>query len=397
MIKRLRVKFVCINMALVMTMLVIILGLLYHFTAVDLERESLSALKSAVEGPGRPGRPGFGPGQLIFVLCEEPDGTILVRGGELFDLSDEKMLSDIYMQARNGQEQSGFLEQYNLRYYRDDGPKGDQYAFMDISAELSTLNGLLTTCVLIALGGFVAFLLISVLLSRWAIRPVEKAWQQQRQFVADASHELKTPLTVILTNAEMLQSSEHTMEEKGQFAVSILEVSRQMRSLVESLLQLARADRGQQKTEMKRLELSKLVERAVLPFEPVYFERGIMLESSIEPDIFVQGDETTLCQTVNILLDNGQKYAQGEVARLTLTRQGKKAVLRFFTPGTPLTQQQCSDIFKRFYRVDEARTGGVSYGLGLSIAENIVLSHGGRIWAEPAEGGNIFCVTLPEG
>ena len=397
MIKRLRVKFVCINMALIMIMLFALLILLYTSTASNLESSSIAVLESAASSQRLPGRPGDGMAQPTFKLQEQPDGSVMVIGGDYFDLSDESMVADIYLQAKKQNETVGVLDQYDLRFYREEGVLGSRFAFIDISAERQTLRNLLTTCILIAVGGFVGFLAISILLARWAIRPVEKAWQQQRQFVADASHELKTPLTEILTNAEMLQSPDYGVEEKGRFADSILEVSRQMKVLVESLLQLARADRGSQKLELAKLDFSSLTENTLLLFEPVYFERGLMLDSSIEPGICVMGDTTTLRQTVNILLDNGQKYAApGGTAVMTLTRQGKKALLRFFTPGTPLTQQQCQDIFKRFYRVDEARTQSGSYGLGLSIAQNIVSTHGGRIWAEPSDSGNTFCITLPE-
>lgn len=396
MIKRLRIKFVCINMALVMTMLLVILGLLYQSTAANLENSSISALKAASVSQFLPGRPGAAS-QPTFLLQEQPDGSILVVGGEYFDLSDESLIADIYLQAEGMNTQIGELKGYSLRFYRVENKLGTRYVFIDISAEQAALRSLLTTCLLIGLGGFAGFLIISILLARWAIHPVEKAWQQQRQFVADASHELKTPLTVILTNAEMLQSPDYEAEQKQQFAESILSVSQQMRVLVESLLQLARADRGLQKMEKTRLDFSVLTEEAVLPFEPVYFEQGLMLESQIEPGIHVNGDMGNLRQVVNILLDNGQKYSAPQgTAKLTLTRQGKKAVLRFFTPGTPLTAVQCKDIFKRFYRLDEARTASGSYGLGLSIAQNIVESHGGRIWAEGKEDGNVFTLQLPE-
>ena len=396
MIKRLQVKFVCIFMALVMTMLLVILGLLYRSTAVNLEDSSIAELKSAMDNQMRPGRPGSGD-QPCFILQEGPDGQVLVLDSEYFDLSDEKMVADIYLQAKYQNQQTGILVKYSLRFYRETSLFGDRYAFTDISGERETLRDLVTTCVLIFVGGFGAFLVISILLAKWAVLPVQKAWDQQKQFVADASHELKTPLTVILTNAEMIQSPEYGEMEKLQFAGSILDVSRQMRGLVESLLQLARADRGSQKLEQTKLDLSALTENALLPFEPVYFERGLILESSIEPGIIVKGDQTTLRQVVDILLDNGQKYsAPSGRAKLTLTRQNKKVHLEFFTPGKPLSARQCKDIFERFYRLDEARTMSGSYGLGLSIAHYVVDAHGGKIWAEGVEGGNVFHVTLPE-
>ena len=396
MIKRLRVKFVCINMTLVVALLLAILVLMYHMTAVNLENDSISSLKAASGSQFLPGRPGSGMSRLTFVLQEQPDGSVLVIGGTYFDLSDEGLVADIHIKAQKMNQQIGVLESYSLRFYREEGHLGTRYSFVDISAEQAALKSLLTTCVMIGLGSFAGFLAVSILLARWAIRPVEKAWEQQRQFVADASHELKTPLTVILTNAELLQSADYTPEDKQKFTGSILDVSRQMRGLVEAMLQLARADRGQQKTAMVKLDLSALTENALLPFEPVYFERELVLDSRIEPGIFVMGDEAALRQAVGILLDNGQKYAVHGTAEMTLCRQGKKAVLRFFTPGKPLTPEQCKDIFKRFYRVDEARTMSGSYGLGLSIAQNIAEAHGGRIWAESSPEGNTFCITLPE-
>ncbi len=396
MIKRLRLKFVCINMVLVMTLLVTLLVMVYHYTADNLERSSIAALESAANSKPGPGRPGALT-QPYFVIQEGLDGGLLVYGSDYFDLSDTDLMEDIYRLAEQQRQDIGVLEKYNLRYYREENRAGEQYAFADISRERATLQSLMQVCAMILVAGTGAFLLISILLAKWAIKPVEKAFEQQKQFVADASHELKTPLTVILTNAEMLQSEEYPQQEKTKFAESILDVSRQMRGLVESLLQLARADQGRQKQTLVKLNFSALVENAALPFEPVYYESGLMLESHIDPDLWVQGDGMSLRQVVDILLDNGRKYAAPDAAAvMTVRRNHGKVQLRFFTPGPSLTAKQCQDIFKRFYRLDEARTASGSYGLGLSIAQNIVSAHGGRIGAEGVKGGNVFTVTLPE-
>lgn len=396
MIKRLRAKFVCINMALVMAMLIVILVMVYQSTATVLENDSINTLKAAATTQTRPGRPGqMTP--MCFTLERSIWGNLIAVGGDYFDLSDADMLLDIYELARDQDTQLGVLKEYSLRFYRSDGYMGELYVFTDISAERATLDNLVRTCVLIGVAGFFGFLLISILLARWAVKPVEKAWLQQRQFVADASHELKTPLTVILTNAELLQSGDFPPEEKKKFSDSILTMSRQMRGLVESLLELARVDNGRAKADRTRIDLSRMTEEAILPFEPVYFERGLTLESIIEPGICVMGNERYLRQVAEILLDNGQKYsAPGGTALLTLSRQGRRALLKFHTPGTPLTPEQCRDIFKRFYRADEARAMSGSYGLGLSIAQRVVAEHGGKIWAQGGEEGNTFFVSLPE-
>ena len=395
MIKRLRVKFVCINMVLLMAMLMVIFGLVYYFTAESLESDSISTLKTAVSTQIRPGRPGATT-QPYFTLELNPWGSLTVVGSDYFDLTDTEMLLDIYEEAQEQQTRFGILEEYDLRFYRAE--EIVKFAFVDISAERTTLHNLVENFVIIGIAGFMGFLGISILLALWAVRPVEIAWKQQRQFVADASHELKTPLTVILTNAELLQSQEHTPEEKGRFAESILTMTRQMRGLVESLLQLARVDNGRATAECVRLDLSAVAEESVLPFEPVYFEQGLTLESRVDPGIFVKGNPQYLRQVLDILLDNGQKYsAPGSTVSLELTRQGRKAMLRFFSPGQPMSKEQCRYIFKRFYRADEARAMSGSYGLGLSIAQRIVTEHGGRIWAQSQPEGNTFFVTLPEG
>ena len=396
MIKKLRRKLVLINMALVSLMLAVIFGLVYHFTSTGLEDAAIATLKSAAVSQFQPGRPGDMPQEqshLCFVLEMLPHGELKAKGGIFFDLTDEQMLRELYIQAVADGQETGVLRDYNLRYYRT----GSRIAFMDVTSQRQTLRNLVESSVIIGIIALGGFFLISVWLAHWSVRPVAEAWKQQRQFVADASHELKTPLTVILTNAELLQETHYEPEEKRRFADSILTKARQMRSLVESMLELARADNGQVEAAHQRLDYSALVQDTVMEFEPVYFERGLTLESRIEPGIGIFGSQQHLMQVVQILLDNGQKYSQaGGTAYLTLTRQGKRSLLTMTTPGQTLTQEQCRDVFKRFYRVDAARSSDGSYGLGLSIAHRIVTEHGGKIWAQGSDGWNSFYVSLPD-
>ena len=400
MIRRLRFKFIGITMVLLTAMLLVIFALVCHFTASNLEKEARAAMHAAATNQFRPGRPGAPQQEQrhpCFSLELSPQGELKAQGQEQFDLSDTQLLSSIYQAALAEGKPFGKLESYDLRYMRAEFSES-KYIFMDLAKDRQIMAGLIRSCVLIGIAALVAFFGISVALAHWSIRPVEQAWQQQRQFVADASHELKTPLTVILTNTELLRSGEYGEEEKSRFTDSIFTMSQHMRQLVESLLDLARADKPEERQEHTRLEFSALVEDAVLPFEPVYFESGRMLDSSIAPGLWVKGDERNLRQAVEILLDNGVKYADpGSTTSLTLAKQGRRLVLTVTTPGQPLTKQQCADIFKRFYRTDAARSRDGSYGLGLSIAQRIVENHGGKIWAQPAIGGNTFTISLPEG
>lgn len=399
MIGRLRRKFIVINMSLLMVMLLVIFGLVYHFTARNLEDATMSALRSAANSQMRPGRPGdLTPDAAIacFTIEENPRGDLVAMGSQSFDLTDESMLLEIYRLAQSGG-QTGVLEEYALRYCRTDGFLGNKYAFADISAQRQTLQNLVRILAAVGVFAAAAFFGISFLLARWAVGPVERAWQQQRQFVADASHELKTPLTVILTNAELLRSEEYDADRKRSFADNIHTMSCQMRALVERLLELARGDNGQM-PKQEKLDLSRLLEEAVLPFEPLFFEKGLTLETEVETGVCVSGDIRSLRQVVDILLDNALKYADtGSTATLTFSRSGRgKCLISVTSEGQTLTPQQCKDIFKRFYRADPARSRDGSFGLGLSIAEQIVSLHGGRIWAQGKEGKNTFFVSLPE-
>lgn len=399
MLKRLRIKFVCINMLIVTVMLCVMFGTVFHFTRQNLELESLRMMQSIAAGPPRPGRPDQRPGEIrlpYFTLEIGRGGKLIAEGGGYYDLSDEEFLYKILNAVFEATGSTGTLPEYNLRYQRAVTPAGQRIIFADMSSERSTLNSLVKTCAMIGIVSLLAFFLISLFLAYWAIKPVERAWTQQRQFVADASHELKTPLTVILTNAELLQAQNCDEAARSQFAGSILAMAHQMRGLVESLLELARVDNGTVKSAAAHVDLSEIVTDAVLPFEPLFFEQGLEIQSDIEPGIALKGSEANLRQVTEILLDNALKYSTPSSAvQITLKRRGSRCLLRVSNSGEPISQEDLKNIFKRFYRADKVRSMDHSYGLGLAIAEGIVRNHRGRIWAESQGGRNTFYVELP--
>ena len=387
MIRSLRRKFIAMTMAVFTALLCVIFGLVIHFTGQNLQTESIRFLRSAAADSLQPGPPGQ-VRQPCFIIRATPWGqSIQSTGG--FDLSDEQMLSDIVALAASAPEPLGVLDQYDLRYFRSQSPTELTLVFMDISAERAAMRNLRLTCAGIGLLALGLFWAVSFLLARWAVRPVERAWEEQRQFVSDASHELKTPLTVILTSAELMQT-----DPDPQHPRSILAMSRRMRELVESLLELARVDNGAVRAAFGELDLSALVADELLPFEPLFFEGGLALESQLEEGLHISGSERHLRQVLTILLDNALRYSPENAAvRVELTRQGSSALLTVANPGE-LTREQCRSIFRRFYRADPARTAGGS-GLGLAIAQGIVADHGGKIWADSREGTVTLNVSLP--
>lgn len=394
MLKQLRTKFVCINMVIVAAMLLVIFALVIHFTAQSLEAQSLQTLQSIAASP-RLARPEDGEMNLSYFSAQvSPWGEVRDLGG-FYDFSDKDKIISIIQAAVDDGQTTGELEQYALRYYRTENMMGLTFVFADISGEEAAIRTLIYTCAGIGIVSLLLFFCLSLLLARWAVKPVANAWEQQRQFVADASHELKTPLTVIITNAELLQSPEYGEAERQQFTSSILTMSHQMRGLVQSLLELARVDNGAVKTAFEELDLSTLVSDELLPFEPMYFEKGLQLETRIEEGIRVRGSASHLAQVVKILLDNAMKYSdpQGTVW-LELTKQGSHCTLAVASPGEAISKEDLKNIFKRFYRIDKARSRDGSYGLGLSIAQSIVQDHKGRIWADSTGGYNRFFVQL---
>ena len=398
MIKRLKIKFVCINMAIVTAMLAVIFSLIIFFMGIGMEVQGQQAMQEITENAIRPDHRVEAWMEIrrpYFIVRLNTTGEIIVIDSGYFEQLDEAVLLECTQAAVAQEGDAGTLKAQKLRFQKMTSLHGQTIVFADMSTEVATMENLIKTCAVISVISFGVFLVLSFLLARWAVKPVETAWNQQRQFVADASHELKTPLTVIMTNAELLQSPEYGDADRGQFALSILTMSRQMRGLVEGLLDLARVDNGAAKMVFSEVDLSELISDGLLPFEPVYFEKELLLESEIQEGLLVRGSRSHLQQVLDILLDNAAKYARtpGTVT-VKLQRQGSHCLLSVANPGDAISREDLKNIFKRFYRIDKARAMNHSYGLGLPIAESILREHGGKIWAESSGGINTFFVQL---
>ena len=400
MIKKLRIQFVCVIMAIVTVLLGCILGVVLHYTRQNMEMQSVNMMRTMASMPLQPGiLETMQPEQQqipFFFVQTGSRGEVVDTTGAQYDRTDWEFLQEIVDAATDAGGETGVLEDYGLRYLKSDSPFGATMFFADLTAERQLLQEMAYSATAILLIALAVFLGISIFLSHLVIRPVEQAWEQQRQFVADASHELKTPLSVIMANAELMQNEDAGREDHKKYSGNILAMTYQMRSLVENMLDLARVDSGNMKTVMARLDLSQLVTDAVLSFQLLYEEKEMGLCWEIPEDIWLQGSEQHLYQVMDILLDNALKYATPKgTVRVTLAAAGKNCLLSVKSPGEAIGKEDLKNIFKRFYRIDKARTMDGSYGLGLSIAETVVEAHGGRIWAESETGYNTFFVQLP--
>ena len=393
MIRHLRWKVVATNMLLISLVLLAVFAAVFFISRDNYRKNVQQQLYQALEqgdyGISQPGVDSI----PCFVAEVYGSGTVRVAGNSYYDLSDETRLADIVTAALHRTADSGTLDEYHLRYLRQTGYATTAIAFTDTYLEYTSLRTLLSACSLVGSVALVVLFLCSYLLSGVVTKPVGAAWAQQEQFLSDASHELKTPLTVILSSADLLKTS--AQPEQRQYVDNISVESRRMKALVENMLTLSRTESGRA-APFAPLDLSDLVTDAALRFEPVAFEAGHPLQYDIQNGASLSGDRQQLDQLLDILLDNAVKYAaKGAPIRLTLDISGKNAVLAVENPGDPIPPDKLPHIFDRFYRVDDARTGAGGFGLGLAIAQQIVRRHKGTITAASDARATRFTVTLP--
>ena len=404
MIRKLQIKFVAMCMLLVTAVLGVVFLAVFLSAKQNIEIISRQVLQRVIEEDYTVGRPDLNPGGEEEVLLPyftvnvwERSGiyNAYVTGGTYADLQDTAELEEILTDCLRQEEDEGTIRSYGLRYLRRDLGLYLRMAFVDMSMEQATMREIMGSYLQIGAAALLLLLGVSILLARWATAPVARAWQQQRQFLSDASHELKTPLTVILSNAELLEAAP-LGERPARWADNIRSEAKRMRSLVEEMLTLARADNAVRSAVMAEISLSDLATDCVLAFEPVAFEAGKPLESDVAPDVTVLGDGDKLRQLVGVLLDNAIKYGRdGGAITLTLRRTDRQARLTVSNPGDPIPPDQLRRLFERFYRADASRGEQTGFGLGLPIAASIASEHRGTLKAESDAVSTRFLFTMP--
>ena len=401
MIRKLRWQFVGVCMALVLTVLAAVFAAAYHAVRQNIEDLSRQVLTQVIREDGSGSAPGvsveIGGDRLLlpYFTVNIWGGTAYITGGTYANLEDTDALRDILSQCLEQNQTEGTVEDYHLRYLVEDNGLYRKLAFVDMSMEQATLARVIRSYLVIALAALLVLLGIAAAASRWVTRPVERAWRQQRQFLSDASHELKTPLTVILSNAELLEGAA-LPEKPARWSGNIRCEAEQMRTLVEQMLTLARADNGVRPAAIEPVNFSDVATECVLSFEPVAFEAGKPLEDHVAEDVTVTGDRDRLRHLISILLDNAVKYgAPGGTITLTLERTERQARLTVANPGDPIPPEHLPHLFERFYRADSSRGEQSGFGLGLSIADTIAREHKGSLRAESDAVSTRFIFTLP--
>lgn len=293
----------------------------------------------------------------------------------------------------------GHLIRHNVFYFKTNTDSGYRIAFADSSRYFSYLKDILVYDGFI----FLVILLGLYFITRWLasmfIKPVEKAWTQQQNFIADASHELKTPLTVILANSNILLAhKEETVEDQQKWIDSTNEEASHMKDLVDKMLYLAKSESMKAPKITGTVNISELVTKLILQFEPVAFEAGVTIESDIEEKLTVRADSTAVNQIIHILVDNAVKYAGlGGTASVKLRKKQNNIYLSVKNTGAPIPPEDLPHIFERFYRSDKARTAGSGYGLGLAICKSLAEQQKATISvSSDTENGTEFTVRFPK-
>lgn len=315
----------------------------------------------------------------IFVATitgeREIDQVTLLVGSESYEIPEitQELLEDIYSASRS------YGKIGNLFYAINKRMDTDVLAVMDVSGsnESSMIHRLwwLSLCI----GGVFLVLLypICVFLSRFVTKSAEKSFAQQKQFISDAGHELKTPLSIISVNANVLS----TQVEPNKHLTYIQSEVERMNTLITQLLTLARMEDTHPSDKPLPFSLSDLLYQVALPFEGLAFERNIAYEIEIADNVNYTGHASQIRQVSAILLDNAFKYTHGQV-KFSLRQSGQHRYIEVYNTGEPISEADLSHIFERFYRCDKARTAANGYGLGLAIAKQIVDGHKGSITAE---------------
>lgn len=324
----------------------------------------------------------------FYSVARTDDGTVLAVDDGSRDVYSEEELIRLAEQVLTGAQPTGRID--NLSYIISRRSDYTLVAFMDNTVSESGLNTLLHTMLIVGGAAILILFILSLFLSKWIIRPLEENDRQQKQFISDASHELKTPIAVISANIELLSRE---MKE-NEWLSNIQYENERMGELVKQLLDLSRAENAE--VSMEPLDFSRLVTGEILVFDSLAFDQGKTIRSDIAEDVHLMGSQTQLTQLVSILLDNAVRHATGSEIEVSLKRQGHSALLSVSNPGEEIPPEQLEHLFDRFYRVDKARNDVSHYGLGLSIADAVVRRHGGTIHVDCHAGKISFNVSLPE-
>ncbi|MBR0132248.1 MAG: HAMP domain-containing histidine kinase [Lachnospiraceae bacterium] len=313
----------------------------------------------------------------FFIVEFDSDGTIVRTDTTSIAAIDNDEAQKIAARLYKGKQQSGRDGYYYYKEYETEN--GSCLVYLDCTNEILQSRKLLLISLGVALASLVMEFILLWFFSKKVVKPVAESVEKQKSFITDASHELKTPLTIISANTEVLEM----MDEKNEWTESIKNQTVRLSKLINEMVYLAKMDEEKRELTMENFSLSNAVNEVVMPFETVAKSKGFSFDTEIEDNIDFHGDEAAVRQMVSIFMDNAMKYtgkneAGEEKIKVSLQRKNKKARLTVYNTCEKIDKETLSRLFERFYRVDKSRsreTGGS--GIGLSIVQAIADKHKG--------------------
>lgn len=318
--------------------------------------------------------------------------NIMVLSNSLEETADKDILS-MTQELQKSEKRFGSIDDY-IYVVRTLRSGNTVYIFVDNKEALQNSKQFFIVSIFIFLLSVIVFTIISYYLSRWMIKPSEKAIKNQKIFVANISHDLKTPITIIRANADLIEN-----EVKNKKSIKyIQQETEKLNHLVNEMLTLTRIDNTISKENFKSFNFGDSLFDVVLPFESIAYEKGIRFNINIDEVTDYFGDESNIQKLAEILIDNAMSYtAKGGIVDVDAYENSKAVTLSVTNTGEPISDEKKVEIFDRFYRESKSRERtGNHYGLGLSIANTIVKKHNGKITVESKNGKNTFTVILPK-
>ena len=355
-----------------------------------------SAPEAAPDAPeDKPSQKPRGRKDITTVVYDAESGSAAVVSGtsELDEDTLDAVLPVVFAQA----EDFGTLSDYGLIYYRDDSSGTGSIALTDTGYIGSSMADMLLALAAVWLCAMLCFFAVSLWLSKLAVRPMEASIQREKQFVADVSHDLKTPLAVITANNSiLLEDPEAPVGTLQRWVDSTGQAARQMQGLVDEMLTLAAAQRGIN-APLTPVDLSGMVTKAALQMESVAYDKQVTLETKIMERITVQSDLGALQRIASSLIENAIKYEPvGGRVTVTLSAAKRQVRLTVWNRGSVIPPEALPHVFERFYRGDKSRGSAQGHGLGLAIVRQLTEDLGGTITVRSSAGeGTAFLVTLP--
>lgn len=327
---------------------------------------------------------------IYTILLDDNNNILEVINHSNDETSSEKISSIAKKILSNKNIKDRYIGNLYLSDYSYAYSKGEALIILDNSKIKNSLLLSLEVSLFIFIILEILVIVLSKYLTIWIIKPVKESFAKQKQFIADASHELKTPLSVIVASSEAIDIT----NQNSKWLKNIEYEANRMNLLISKLLDLAKSERMEELVLVNN-NLSKTIELSLLTFEGRAFEKDIKLSYEIEDNINILMDEDSIKELVEILLDNAIKHSKKNGSIKVSLKKDSQVTLLVQNEGDPIPKGEEEKIFERFYRVDKSRNRKDNrYGLGLAIAKNIVLSHKGKIKASSLDGITTFQVTF---